>query len=167
MPAAAKKKTLNVSDITHLIERWASAKRSITVLENAKSTDDDIARMIKRHAEEMKPLLDKYDVELDKLEARATKIYDQVIEWLGKRSKSVVVESKRAIAEFFKGKVEGRTRVADPEKFVAKCKERGLDPWAAMSVLIKDGEKLLGKDDFNAVCSKPKVDVETATLELK
>lgn len=165
--AKAKKKALNQSDIVAKVTRWAHIKRSIATLEREKSGDPKLAALIEKHAREMQPFVEKYDDAIEKLEDKADAIHTEVIAWLEKRTKSIVISTKHAVAEFFKGHKVARNRIVDPKKFVAKCEELKKDPWPLMSVLVKDGEQLLGKKDFEAVSTKPKVAVAEATLTLK
>ena len=77
------------------------------------------------------------------------------------------VIGKKAIASFLKTERPG-DRVVDPEAFVAKCVERRIkDFWNYVRVTIKDAAQLMGKEDMEDLCTRPPVQVEQATLELK
>lgn len=169
MAAAAKAKTtkaVNATDIAHKAERYATVKRSIAALIQEKDQDQELNATIERHAEELQPFYEKYDVEIQRLEAKADGIRGEVIEWLRKQKKAITIETKNAIAKFLKGTKPG-SRVPNPQQFIARCEELGKDPWPAVSVTIKAGEPILGKTDFDTICTKENVDFEDASLELK
>lgn len=166
-PAKAKsKKALTKSDIAHEAERWAKHQRDIDKLERERSLDAELKAMIARHAEEMRPLVEKYESAIEALETKAATVRSRVIEWLSKQKKSVTVESKSAIAKLITGTRAGN-RVPDPEKFIAACKKQKKDPWPAVGVTIKLGEPILGKNDFDKICAKEDVEFSEATLKLK
>jgi len=161
-----KKKALDKSDIAAKAERWARLRRQIKSLEEAKALDDDLNATIQRHAEEMQPFVDAYDAEVAKLEERADGIREEIFAWLRKQKKAITIEAKHAIAKFLKGTKPGG-RQPNPQQFIARCEELGKDPWTAVNVVIKTGEPILGKTDFDAICKKEEVEYAEASLELK
>src|SRR5947208_513201 len=130
MPAAAKKKpvkAVNATDIAHKAERWAKYMRDAAALAKDREQDDELNELRLRHADELQPFIDKYDLEIERLEDKAAEIYSEVIAWLLTRPKAIAIESKRAIAKLLKGKKPG-ARQPDAEKFIARCEELGKDP---------------------------------------
>jgi hypothetical protein len=167
--AGAKAKTqkaVTKSDIAAKAERWARLQKQIGEIEAAKAFDDELNATIQRHAEEMQPFVDAYDAEVAKLEERADGIREEIFAWLRKQKKAITIEAKHAIAKFLKGTKPGG-RQPNPQQFIARCEELGKDPWTAVNVVIKTGEPILGKTDFDAICKKEEVEYAEASLELK
>lgn len=157
---------LSQSDIRALSERWAAHIKKIALLEkdrNAEMHPHQVA-----FEKKTQPIVEKYDTQIDKLQEKADAIELQVTEWLESQTKSITLTSKSAIASFFKGKKESKDRVVNAQKFLAFVKEKGAAAvYKCVKVVIKDAEKLIGKTELDKICTKPKEDVEEATLVLK
>lgn len=159
-------KIINKSDAAHQAERWAKHIRDIARLEDARDADKKIAALVERHAAEMEKALEPYQPEIEKLEAKASPIYDEIIDWLGKQKKSVTIETTHAIAQLLTGTRPGN-RVPDVQKFIALCKKKEVEPWAAINVIIKLAEPIVGRHAFDEICTSEQRTYSEATLKLK
>lgn len=158
-------KALTQSDIKSMAERWATHTRKLEKIEADREAE--LAPVKAAFQKKAAPINEKYDALVDPLQAKADELEEAITEWLRKQKKSIRIESRSAVAEFIKGSKLGN-RVVDAFKFVAMASERKIkDYWSHVNVTIKDAEKLLGKDDLDAICSQPKVVSEIVNLELK
>lgn len=156
---------MNQSDVKYKAERWASHMKKIDDLNAQREREiEPLRRAFDRKAD---PINERYAADIAKAEAAAEKIYDEVIEWLNKQSKSVMVESKHAEAEMFIGEVESRTRSVGVKKFLKYAKTKGDAVYDCVNVVIAKAEKLLGKTELDKISEKPKENVRRATLKLK
>jgi len=150
-------KALNQSDISHKAERWAKVRRELDELEAKRDAELDAAT---------EKIAKKYDKRVDALTQKVDTLYDEVLGWLKKRKKSITVESKSAIATLLAG-VRSGNREPDAQKFIAACKKRKVDPWPAVNVVIARAEPILGKNEFDKVCTTKQVPYADASLRLK
>jgi len=150
-------KALNQSDISHKAERWAKVRRELDELEIKR--DDALEAA-------MAAVNKKYDKRIDALTTKVDTLYDEVVAWLKTRKKSVTVETKNAIAMLLAG-VRSGNREPDPQKFIAACKKRKVDPWPAVNVVIARAEPILGKNEFDKVCTTKQVPYADVSLKLK
>ena len=162
---AIKKKALTQADIKAKAEKWALLTQKIEKLEAAK--DAELEPILAKHEKQLAPINERHDAVIEPLQEKADEIEIEVTEWLEKQKKSIKIESRRAVAEFSKGTKFG-DRVVNAVKFIEICTERKIkDFWKLVKVTIKDAESVLGKDDMTAICDKPKVASEIATLSMK
>lgn len=154
--------TLTKSDIAHKLQRWAKHCRDIESIESQKVNDKKIASLLAQ----LDDLQEPYETEIEKLGAKAAEIKREILDWLGRQKKSVTVESKSAIAQLLTGTRPGN-RVPDAQKFIALCKKKKVEPWAAINVIIKLAEPMVGKNEFDKVCAKEDVEFKDATVALK
>lgn len=127
----------------------------------------EMADLVADHAEELKPFEDRYQPKIDKLNEKAAGLYSEILGWLQQQKKSITLETENTVLRLLKGSRPGNRKV-DPAKFVEICIKRGIEGfWRAVNVVLKDAEPILGKNDLEAICSKPEVPFEEASLELK
>lgn len=153
---------LTRSDIAHKAERWAKHRRDIDGIVDEQANDKKIAALLTQLDDLQRP----YAERIEKLEEKAAAIYAEVIDWLTKQKKPVAVESKSAIAQLLTGTRPGN-RVPDAQKFIALCKKKKVEPWAAINVVIKLAEPMVGKNEFDTVCTTEQREYKEATLKLK
>lgn len=152
----------NKSDVAHKIERWAKHCRDIELIADEQAKDKKIAALLAQLDELQRP----YAERIEKLEEKASEIKTEVVAWLGKQKRNVTVESKSAIAQLLTGTRPGN-RVPDAQKFIALCKKKKVEPWAAIQVIIKLAEPMVGKNEFDKVCTSEQREYKDATLKLK
>ncbi len=129
--------------------------------------ETELAKVIAAHTQELQPFEDKFQPKIDKLNDKAAGLYSEILGWLQGQSKSVTIETENTILRLLKGSRPGNRKV-DPAKFIEICVKRGIEGfWKAVNVVLKDAEPILGKNDLEAICSKPEVAFEEASLELK
>lgn len=127
----------------------------------------EMADLVAEHAEELQPFGDKYQPKIDKLNEKAAGLHSEILGWLEQQKKSITLETENTIVRLLTGSRPGNRKV-DPQKFVETCIKRGIEGfWRAVNVVLKDAEPILGKNDLEAICSKPEVPFEEASLELK
>lgn len=153
---------LTKSDVAHKVQRWAKHCRDIEKIEGEKANDKKIASLLAQLDDAMQP----YHTGIEKLEEKAAEIKAEVLGWLGKQKRPVTVETKNAIAQLLTGTRPGN-RVPDAQRFIALCKKKKVEPWAAINVIIKLAEPMVGKNEFDKVCTKEDIEYKDATLTLK
>lgn len=166
MAAAKTKKAVNKTDIAHKAERWAKHRRDIAKLERAKQNDSELAAILRRHEEELAPVLAQYDPTIESLEARAARIREEIEEWFAAKKASLSIESKNAIAQLTVGTKFGN-READKKKLQELCERKGVDFYSLIVVLLGDADKALGKKEVDAVCKRETKTTRIFSLELK
>lgn len=153
------------ADIQAKAQKWAVLTKKITKAEAQR--DAELEPILAKHERQLKPVNERWDATIDPLQEKADALEAEIMEYLEGLKKTTRIESKDAVAEFVKGTKFG-DRVVDGAKFVAIATERKIkDFWKMVKVTIKDAEKVLGKEDLESICTKPKVPNENASLTLK
>lgn len=157
--------TLTQNAIKTKAEKWASLQAKIARLESEKISE--LTPHQEAYERKTAPIVARFDEQIDPLQEKADELESEILEWLEKQKRSIRLETKNAIAEMVRSKGFG-DRVVDAEKFVAKCIERGIKNfWRLVRVNIKDANQVMGKEDMDELCDRPKVETANATLELK
>jgi phage host-nuclease inhibitor protein Gam len=124
--------------------------------------------LIEKHEAELAPIAKKHTPKIERVATEIETLHSEVIGWLKTQKKSLTLQTDSAIAEFYKGQKESKDRVVSVEGFLQFVKTKGDGPvYRCMRVGLKEAEELIGKTELDKICSKPKKDVEEATLELK
>jgi len=152
-----------MAEYDKLVTKYEAATKDI-----GERHQKELEELLEKHETELAPIAKKHLPKIEKISIEIEALYGEVIDWLQSQKKSIKLESSSAIAEFFKGKKELPGRVASVKDFLGYVKTKGEDAvYACMNVVLKDAEKLIGKTELDKIASKPKKDVEKATLTLK
>lgn len=157
-------KKLSQGDIRRMSDEWAELQTRIRKAEDAKAAA--LAPIVERHNGELKPVLAKFDRNLETLRASADQIESVVTGWLGERTDDTAIAGELAVASrTTETKIGGR--VIDARRFLDAAKSKGEAMWECVSVAIAKAEKLLGQTEVDALATKKETTTVLRTLRLK
>jgi len=151
------------AEVFAVMDEWAGVEQQIEKAELKKNKA--LAPLIEAHNEVCKPVLAKFEKAISPLEARADELREQVVGYLESANRDQIIATESAVAE---QKTETRigSREADAEQFWSKFKSKGSSMWSCMKVVLRDAEKLVGKDELDKICGKKEVTTVSRTLRL-
>lgn len=147
-----------------LISEWERKQRQIAGAQAAR--DRDLAPLIERHNEELKPVLAKHDAKIAKLEDHAAEIEAEVLAYLEQQGKDQIIATEGAVAEQ-KTEIKIGSRVIDPQKFIAKARSKGAAMWECVTIGVAKAVKLLGEDEIDTIAEKKETTSVVRQLRLK
>lgn len=124
------------------------------------------ARAILVRDDEAAPIFAKHDGRIEKLQNKSDELASEIIGYLDKQTKDVVIESSGAVAER-KTQTKLMARVIDVKKFLAKAKSKGEAAYECLSVAVQKAEALLGVTALEAISHRPERREVVTTLKLK
>jgi hypothetical protein len=140
---------LSQSDIRAKADEWATLGTKIQKLESVR--DEEVEPHRQKFLKACDEVNAAHDPKIEKLQAKRNELYSEVIDWLNAQGKTISLEGDKAIAV-----VEAKvgSRVINPQKYLAKAKEKGEAMWSAVNIVIKEAEKLLGKKTIDEISTK-------------
>ena len=157
-----QKKPLSQSDVTARIEMWSRHERAVAALETEKEQDQELIDAQAR----VDGLAAVHDAKIEAAQARADRIKEEIFAWLEKKTKSLTIESRHAIAELVVGTKLGN-RDCDKKRLQALCKKKDVDFYDLIVVLLAEADKRLDKKEVDAICTREQQGSRTVTLKLK
>lgn len=155
---------LTQTQVKEKADKWAAAKAKIAKAEKDRSAE--IEPYLQQYNEDTKPIVEKYDAKIGKLQQEADALETELLGYLSEQTKDVQLDGKLAVAER-KTETKIGSRVIDVQKFLETAKSHGSKMWECVSVAIKKAEDLIGKKEVDAIATKPTTTVTTTTLRLK
>lgn len=151
---------LSQKAVKELADEWADLGDKIAKLDSKRNAELDPYLIL--HNETIKPVLDKYDPKIEKLQERQSEIYDEVTEWLSIQGRPIVLEGENAVAAV---EVKVGSRTIDPKAFFDLVKTKGSEFWGCLTVQIAKAERFLGKTEVDRISEKKTSLVPTLKLK--
>ena len=146
-------KALSQSDITHKAQRWATFQKQIEAAEADRE-------------KKLAPINKRFDEVVEPLQSKADALAAEINEWLDKQKKSVLIESRNAIAQVVIGtKLDARK--ISVKGFLKYAKQKGEAVYDCIRVEVSKAEKLLGKSEIDKISERPTIQTRTQSLRLK
>ena len=127
---------------------------------------NELLELTNSHLEEQAPIAKKHVPKLEKLQAEADAIETEVTGWLEANGKPIVLAGELAEAAYKVGTKIGN-RVVDKPKLIELCKQKGVDVWNCVDVILKKAETLLGKKEIDEISAKDEIETKTVYLKFK
>lgn len=124
------------------------------------------ARAILVRDDEVAPILAKHEGKIEKLQNKSDELASEIIGYLDKQTRDLVIESSGAVAER-KTQTKLMARVIDVKKFLVKAKSKGDAMYQCITVAVAKAEALLGEKDLEQISHRPEKTETVTTLKLK
>lgn len=155
---------LTLDEIKAKADEYAKAAAAIGRAEKAR--DAALAPIVERHAEEMRPVLDKHDPKIAKLYEKAARLEHEVVTWVGARKRSYKAESELATFGIDVG-TKDLERQPDKQKLWNLCKKKGVEFFDLVNVMLAEADKRLGKKEVDALSTRRTVPTSKPFLKVK
>jgi hypothetical protein len=155
---------ITLDDIKAKADEYAKLAKKIERTETAR--DSEIAPFVEKHEKRIQLIIDLYEPEISKLQARADAAKAEVMDFLATRKGTFADESDLADFGVVVGTKPGN-RTVDPVKLVTLCKKKGVEIWDMLNVVLKNADKLLGKKEVDEISTNDPIPTRDEYLRLK
>ena len=141
---------LTKKEIKAALDGWADHTAKIAKLEASRARD------LEEHEERFRAAAaevdERYAGKLAALKAKADAIEADVTAWLKAQGEAITVSGEKAEAV---NELKVGSRQADAKKFFDMVKDRSQAFWDCVSIGIAKAEALVGKNEIDAISTKP------------
>lgn len=146
---------LNQKTVKEKLDVWARLQERIGKAHAKRNRELD--PHLRTHQDAIAPIVAKYDLLLDPLLRESTALHKEIETLLlantsaDGKPKVAAVAGDAATAQLM---VSEGARIVDVQKFFATVKTKGESFWNSLKVVIKDAEKLVGKEKIDEISEK-------------